>query len=165
MSIIDELLANNERYAATFADHGLSRAPTRALAVVTCMDARLMVGRILGLGAGEAHVIRNAGAVVSDDVLRSLAVSTRLAGAQHVMVIGHADCAMRVESDEALWARLEGHPPLPATAQRLYTFSDVDAHVRRQLQTIADSPLIPDVHVRGFVYHEDTGRLHAVAAA
>jgi carbonic anhydrase len=163
MATIDLLLKNNEAFAAGLADRHLDVEPSRRLAIVTCMDSRLDVFAALGLGDGEAHVLRNAGGIVSDDVIRSLAISQRRLGTREVMLIHHTDCGMEKITDEGFRIELEEEtglvPEFPIGA-----FADVDAAVRESIDRVRRSPFIPhrDV-VRGFVYDVDTHRLREVA--
>ncbi len=162
MSTTDELLANNESYASSF-DHGdLPVPPARKVAVVACMDARLNIYGILGLTEGDAHVIRNAGGVVTDDAIRSLAISQRLLGTEEIILIHHTGCGMLSFSDDEFRTGIEQdtgvRPPWAAEA-----FTDLDADVRQSINRIAASPFIPRRDaVRGFVYEVETGRLREV---
>ena len=161
MGMIDELLANNQRYAATFPSP-LPNRPTMPLAVVACMDARLTVHGALGLGEGEAHVIRNAGGVVTDDVIRSLAISQRLLGTTEIMLMHHTRCGMLTFTDDQFKAAIEAdtglRPPWAAEA-----FTDLDGDVRQSIARIKASPFIPHTGaVRGFVFDVDTGLLREV---
>ena len=162
MSVIDELLAANRRFADSLPARHLDVHPSRRLAIVTCMDSRLDVFAALGLGDGEAHVLRNAGGVVSDDVIRSLAISQRRLGTREVMLIHHTDCGMEKITAEGFRAELEEAtgivPEFPIEA-----FESVDDSVRRSLDRVRRSPFIPHRDaVRGFVYDVDTHRLREV---
>ena len=161
MSVTDEFLANNERYAQTFRGP-LPMPPSRAVAVVACMDARLNVYAMLGLGDGEAHVIRNAGGVVTDDEIRSLAISQRLLGTRAIVLIHHTDCGMLTFTDDAFRAQLLEEtgirPPWAAEA-----FADLEADLRQNIRRIQVNPFIPHRDdVRGFVFDVATGRLSEV---
>ena len=161
MSVTDELLENNQRHAASF-QGPLPMPPSRGLAVIACMDARLNVYEILGLGNGEAHVIRNAGGVVTDDEIRSLAISQRLLGTSEIILIHHTDCGMLTFTDDAFRASIEAEtgikPPWAAEA-----FSDLDADVRQSIARIKASPFVPRKDsVRGFVFDVATGKLTEV---
>jgi len=163
MSTTDELLANNETYAAYFERGDLATAPAKKVAIVACMDARLNVYAALGLEEGDAHVIRNAGGVVTDDGIRSLAISQRLLGTEEVILIHHTDCGMLTFSDEDFRRSIEAdtgiRPPWAAES-----FSDLDADVRQSIARIQASPFIPrKSSIRGFVYDVKTGRLREVA--
>ena len=162
MSATDDLIANNRAYAEAFAKGGLAKAPARKVAVVTCMDARIDPARVLGLEEGDAHVLRNAGGVVSDGEIRDLAISQHVLGTEEVVVIQHTDCGMQALDDEEFADRLER-----ASGQRppwhVHTFDDLDESVRESLRRIADSPFIPNrSSVRGFVYEVETGVLREV---
>jgi carbonic anhydrase len=164
MSVTDELLDNARRYAAGFDKGGLPMPPARHIAIVACMDARLNPYGLLGLQEGDAHVIRNAGGVVSDDVIRSLTISQRLLGTREIVLIHHTDCGMLTFKDEVLKAQIEAEigirPPFALEA-----FSDEELDVRQSLNRIAASPYIPHRdQVRGFVYEVASGRLHEVGA-
>lgn len=166
MSTIDALLAYNETWARTFNLGHLPVSPARKLAIVACMDARLTVERALGLGTGDAHIIRNAGGIVTDDVLRSLVISHHLLGTREVAVINHTDCGMASFSDLELEARLEretGHAAIAPA--RFYAFTDLEANVRTQMRKIRSHPWVPaHVGVRGFIYDVRSGRLKEVTA-
>jgi carbonic anhydrase len=162
MSAIDELLANNGAFAAPLADRRLDVRPSRRLAVVTCMDSRLDVFAALGLGDGEAHVLRNAGGIVTDDMIRSLAVSQRKLGTREVMLIHHTDCGMQTLSEDGFRAELQRATGV-APAWAVESFSDVDADVRQSILRVRRSPFLPHRDaVRGFVYDVDTHRLREV---
>ena len=159
----DACLANNARYAAGFDKGGLPAAPQGKAAVVACMDARMDVGRLLGLAEGDAHVIRNAGGVVTEDVLRSLVISQRLLGTEAILLIHHTDCGMMKFRDDDLKAAIEAdtgiRPPFALEA-----FTDLEADVRQSIRRIQACPFIPvRDRVRGFIYEVETGRLKEVA--
>jgi carbonic anhydrase len=166
VSSTDDLLAENASYAADFAARGsgsLSSTPQRRIAVVACMDARLDVYAALGLSPGDAHVIRNAGGVVTDDVIRSLAISQRLLGTEEIVLVHHTDCGMLTFGDDEFRASIERdtgiRPPWAAEA-----FGDLEGDVRQSIARIRASPFIPNKQsVRGFVYEVETGRLREVA--
>jgi carbonic anhydrase len=161
MSVTDELLANAARYAETFDKGDLPLPPGRGVAVVACMDARLNPYGILGLQEGDAHVIRNAGGVVSDDVIRSLTISQRLLGTREIILIHHSDCGMVTFTDDAVKAQIEEDTGIrPAFA--LEAFPDPDADVRQSIARIKASPFIPSKTVRGFVYEVEKGTLREV---
>jgi carbonic anhydrase len=163
MSSTDELLANNDRYAASFDKGDLPLPPARKTAVVACMDARLNVHGLLGLSEGDAHVIRNAGGVVTDDAIRSLAISQRLLGTEEIILIHHTDCGMLTFTDDDFKAAVEKDTGIrPAWAPEAFT--DLDADVRQSIARIKASPFIPNKDsVRGFVYEVETGRLREVS--
>jgi carbonic anhydrase len=162
MTVTDELLANAERYAETFDKGDLPMPPGRHVAVLACMDARLNPYGLLGLQEGDAHVIRNAGGVVTDDEIRSLAISQRLLGTREIILIHHTDCGMLTFTDQDFKAAVRqdtGIEPKWATE----AFDDVEADVRQSLARVQDSPFIPHKdNLRGFVYEVETGRLREV---
>src|SRR3984893_5777066 len=162
MSVTDELLKNNEQYAASFDKGNTPLPPARAVAVVACMDARLHVSAILGLEVGDAHIIRNAGGVVTDDAIRSLVISQRLLGTKEIILIHHSDCGMVTFSDDAVKAQIKEdtgiRPPFSLEA-----FPDAADDVRQSIARVKASPFIPHrENVRGFVYDVSTGRLNEV---
>jgi carbonic anhydrase len=162
MGVIDDLLAGNRRFAGSLPAEHLDVRPSRRLAIVTCMDSRLDVFAALGLGDGEAHVLRNAGGAVTDDVIRSLAVSQRRLGTEAVMVIHHTDCGMQTISDDGFRAELQRATGVsPSFA--IESFSDVEADVRQSILRVRRSEfLLHRDQVRGFVYDVDTHRLREV---
>jgi carbonic anhydrase len=163
MSTTDTLLEQNQAYAATFDKGELPMPPARKVAVLACMDARLDPARILGLEEGDAHVIRNAGGVVSDDAIRSLAISQHLLGTEEIVLIHHTDCGMLTFDDDAFADRLESE-----TGRRpewsAQTFTDLDQDVRDSVKRITEDPFVPRTdNVRGFVYEVESGRLREVS--
>ena len=162
MSIIDEILEHNEAYANQFDKGHLPMPPAKKLAAVVCMDARLETGALLALVEGDAHVIRNAGGVVTEDVIRSLTISQRLLGTREIMLIHHTDCGMLTFRDDDLKQQiLEETGMKPPFA--LESFSDLEADVRQSIKRIKTSPFIPHKdQVRGFVYDVATGQLNEV---
>ena len=164
MSLIDPFLANSESYARSFDQGSLPIPPGAHLAVVACMDARLNVYALLGLKEGDAHVIRNAGGVITDDAIRSLAISQRLLGTRAIALIHHTDCGMLSFRDDAVKDAIYADTGIrPRFA--LEAFQDVDEDVRQSMRRIAASPFIPHQDdVRGFVYEVETGRLREIAA-
>ncbi len=164
MDAIDELLANNESFADSLPERHLDVRPSRGLAIVTCMDSRLDVFAALGLGDGEAHVLRNAGGVITDDVIRSLAVSQRRLGTEDVMLIHHTDCGMEKISDDGFRAELREQTGI-APAFAIESFGDVEADVRQSILRVRRSVFLPNRDsVRGFVYDVDDHRLLEVVA-
>ena len=163
MSVTDELLANNERYAANFDKGELPLPPGKKVAVVACMDARLNPYGVLGLEEGDAHVIRNAGGVVTDDEIRSLAISQRLLGTEEIILIHHTDCGMLTFHDDDFKAQVQAETGIkPEWAAE--AFSDLDEDVRQSIARIKASPFIPKKDaVRGFVYEVESGRLREVS--
>ena len=162
MSVTDELLQNNARYAEAFDKGDLPIPPAKHVAVVACMDARLHVGKLLGLQEGDAHIIRNAGGVVTDDEIRSLAISQRLLGTNEIILIHHTGCGMLTFHDDDVKAQIEADTGIrPSFA--LEAFGDLDADVRQSIARIKASPFIPNKDsIRGFVYEVETGRLREV---
>ena len=161
MSITDDLLANNERYAESF--HGpLPLVPSAHLAVVACMDSRMKIFALLGLQDGQAHIIRNAGGVVTDDVIRSLTISQRLLATRSIILIHHTDCGMLTFTDDQFKASIQAETGIkPEWAAE--AFPDLDEDVRQSIARIKVSPFIPHTgDVRGFVFDVGTGRLREV---
>ncbi|HEX2162016.1 MAG TPA: carbonic anhydrase [Thermoleophilaceae bacterium] len=162
MEVIDELVANNRRFAESLPVQHLDVRPSRRLAIVTCMDSRLDVFAALGLGQGEAHVLRNAGGVISDDVIRSLAISQRKLGTREVMLIHHTNCGMQTLSDDSFRAELQEATGV-APAFAIESFNDVGADVRQSILRVRRSGfLLHRDRVRGFVYDVDSHRLDEV---
>lgn len=164
MTEIDEVLASSASYAASFRAGDLTASPGRKLAVVACADARIDVHRILGLKEGDAHVIRNAGGVITDDVIRSLIISQRLLGTREVMLIQHTDCGMLKFRDDDFKDEIEAETGLrPAFA--LEAFANLDQNVRQSMARIHASPFIPHKdQIRGFIYDCASGKITEVAA-
>src|SRR6476646_1320267 len=162
MSVIDELIANNRGLAEPPPGH-LEARPSRRLAIVTCMDSRLDVAA-LGLDDGEAHILRNAGGVITDDVIRSLAISQRRLGTCEVMLIHHTDCGMQTLTDDGFRAELQEAAGM-APSFAIESFTDLDADVRQSILRVRRSPFLPHRDsVRGFVYDVDSHRLREVDA-
>jgi carbonic anhydrase len=163
MSSTDQLVANNETYANSFDKADLPLPPATKVAVVACMDARLNVYGALGLEEGDAHVIRNAGGVVTDDAIRSLAISQRLLGTEEIVLIHHTGCGMLTFTDDDFKRSIEEDTGIrPEWAAE--SFPDLDADVRQSIARIKASPFIPRKDaVRGFVYEVETGRLREVS--
>jgi len=161
MSVTDELLANNQRYADSFGGK-LPMPPAKHVAVVACMDARLNVYALLGLAEGDAHVIRNAGGVVTEDEIRSLTISQRLLGTTEIILIHHTDCGMLTFTDDEFKAGIQAETGIkPAWAPE--SFSNIEADVRQSIARIKASPFIPHTDaVRGFVFDVATGKLGEV---
>ena len=159
MTSTDTFVANSDRYAASFDKGALPLPPASHVAVVACMDARLNPYGVLGLSEGDAHIIRNAGGVVTDDVIRSLTISQRLLGTNEIILIHHTDCGMLTFHDDDVKAQIEAdtgiRPPFALEA-----FPDVEADIRQSIARIKASPYIPvKDSVRGFIYEVETGRL------
>ncbi|HTP69656.1 MAG TPA: carbonic anhydrase [Dongiaceae bacterium] len=165
MSVIDEVLAANEVYAQTHELRRLTPRPERKLAVLTCMDTRLSI-RTLGLKTGDAHIIRNAGGIVTDDSLRSLLVSHYLLGTEEFMVINHTDCGLMHTSEQDLRNRIQTSAGTAAIAPAFFfAFQNIDENVRHQLQKLRTHPWIPkSIAIRGFVYDVTNGRLREITA-
>ena len=155
----DELLANNAAYVEQFSDHDLALAPQRRLAIVACMDSRMDIFQMLGLAHGEAHVIRNAGGVVTDDVIRSLCLSQRLLGTREIILIHHTNCGLQSVTEDAFKAEVEAETGIrPWWA--LESFVDPYANVRQSIRRLQMNPFLPHREdIRGFVYETSSGRL------
>jgi carbonic anhydrase len=162
MSVTDQLVANNAAYAKSFTAGDLPMPPARKIAVVACMDARLHVYGILGLREGDVHLIRNAGGVVTDDVIRSLLISQRLLGTEEIMLIHHTDCGMLTFTDDEVKQAIESETGLrPHFA--LESFSDLEQDVRQSIARVKANPFVPRREsVRGFIYDVATGILREV---
>ena len=163
MAQTEGLLRNNRQYSKTFSKADLPLAPAREVAVLACMDARLDVHKILGLEEGDAHVIRNAGGVATDDAIRSLAISQRLLGTKEIILIHHTDCGMLTFTDDELRQQIQAEVGIrPHFA--LEAFTDLEEDVRQSIGRIKHSPFVPNKdHVRGFIYDVGTGQLSEVA--
>jgi carbonic anhydrase len=160
--MIDELVANNLAFAASLPARHLDVRPSRRLAIVTCMDSRLNVFAALGLGDGEAHVLRNAGGVITDDVIRSLAISQRRLGTREVMLIHHTRCGMQTLTDDEFRAELQ-HATGVAPAFAIESFTDLDADVRQSILRVRRSPFLAHREsVRGFIYDVDSRALREI---
>src|SRR5271166_3737416 len=164
ISVIDEALSANQQYAKNFKLGHLAMPPARKLAIVACMDARLTVEQLLGLKTGEAHIIRNAGGIVTEDAIRSLLISHYLLGTEEFMIINHTDCGMLTFKDEELRDRLEREHGVAALAPNYFhAFADVPTNVRRQIQRVKNHPWVPkQIPVREFIYDVRTGKLNEV---
>ena len=164
MPATEDFLAANQRYAKTFTKGGKPMPPAKKVAVIACMDARIETGRLLGLEEGDAHVIRNAGGVITDDVIRSLAISQRLLGTTEIVLIHHTDCGMLTFKDDALKAQIEVDTGLrPPFA--LEAFPHLEDDVRQSIRRIRSSPFVPHKDdIRGFVFDVQAGRLNEVDA-
>lgn len=162
MSAIDDLLRNNHAFTADYQRRHLDVRPSLRLAIVTCMDSRLDVFAALGLEDGEAHVLRNAGGVITDDVIRSLAISQRRLGTEEVALIHHTDCGLELITDDGFRAELQEDTGM-APSFAIESFTDVDADVRQSIARVRHSPFLPyRDRVRGLVYDVDTGALREV---
>jgi carbonic anhydrase len=164
MSVVDQVRSANERYAASFQKGDLPLPPARKFAVLTCMDARIDPAKALGLEEGDAHVIRNAGGLASDDAIRSVVISQSLLGTQEVLVIGHSGCGMETFTNEDIRAKLHDERDADAGRIDFLPFPNVADAVKASVERLKESPLLPDDYgVTGFVYHVETGRLEQVA--
>ena len=163
MSHTNEMVSNNDEYAQSFDKGHLPMPPAKPVAVVACMDARLDPARVLGLEEGDAHVIRNAGGVVTEDTIRSLAISQRLLGTEEIVLIHHTDCGMLTFTDDEVKAQIEADTGIrPHFA--LEAFTDVDDDVRQSMSRLQASPFVPKKdHIRGFVYEVESGKLREVS--
>ncbi len=163
MSITDDLLRNNEQYAEGFDLAGMAAAPSKKVAIVSCMDARINVYSILGLAEGDAHVIRNAGGVITDDEIRSISISQHELGTEEVMVIQHTACGLlSIRDEEFLDAREQSTGIRPEWSTE--AFSDLEANVRESVAQLKANPFIPRKEsIRGFVYDVETGKLREVS--
>jgi len=162
---IDEVLKSNHARAQDFRSPDLEKPPARKLAVVACMDARLSIGPMLGLQTGDAHIIRNAGGIVTEDALRSLIISHHLLGTNEFMIINHTDCGMMGFRDDELRSRLQEQTgEYPLAPERFHAFIDVEENVRTQIRKLRLHPWIPkSISVRGFIFDVKTGRLNEVS--
>ena len=162
MAVTDELLGHNDAYASDFDKGDLPMPPGKKVAVLACMDARLDPAKVLGLDEGDAHVIRNAGGVVSEDAVRSLVISQRLLGTEEIVLIHHTDCGLLTFDDNSVKVQIQADTGLrPSFA--LEAFPDVDADVQQSIARIRANPFIPKKdQVRGFVYEVETGKLREV---
>src|SRR6202011_417134 len=165
MSVIDEVLEANEIYARTHELRHLTPRPARKLAILTCMDTRMSI-RTLGLKTGDAHVIRNAGGIVTDDTLRSLLISHYLLGTEEFMVINHTDCGLMRSTEEELRSMIERQAGTASLSpERFYAFKKPEENVRKQLEKLKSHPWVrKEIKVRGFVYDVNSGRLSEVFA-
>jgi carbonic anhydrase len=162
LSSTDDLVANNTAYAADFDRGSLAMPPAKKVAVLACMDARLDPAKALGLQEGDAHVIRNAGGVATDDAIRSLVISQRLLGTEEIVLIHHTDCGMLTFKDDAVKEQIEADTGIrPSFA--LEAFPDLEADVRQTAARIQASPFVPRKGIRGFVYDVHTGKLQEVS--
>lgn len=165
MSAIDELVANNRKYVASFDHAGLDVEPSRKLVIVTCMDSRLDLFSLLGLEDGEAHMLRNAGGVITDDVIRSIAISQRKLGTEEVMLIHHTNCGMQMITDDGFRAELQEATGV-APAFAVESFTDAVSDVRQSILRVKNSAFVLyRDRIRGFVYDVDSGALAEVEAA
>jgi carbonic anhydrase len=161
LSVADELLQANQEFVKTFNLGDLAAKPRRRLAVLACMDCRIPLDRCLGLEPGDAHIIRNAGGIATDDALRSLIISNHLLHTQEFMIINHTDCGMMKVKEDELRSHLAGKTNAVASEPaRFYAFDDLEANLREQVKRVKSHPWIPKhIPVRGFIYDVNTGEL------
>jgi len=166
MAVTDDALKANESYAKNFNQGGLAMPPAKKVAIVACMDARLTIEPMLGLKTGDAHIIRNAGGIVTEDVLRSLIISQQLLDTSEVIIINHTDCGMLTFHDEELEQELKRNTgKTPITPSRFFAFNDLQQNVREQIGKLRLHPWIPQsVTIRGFVFDVKSGKLQEVTA-
>ncbi len=165
MPVIDDVLERNRFYALGHVPGVLSPRPRKHLAILTCMDTRLTLAA-MGLNEGDAHIVRNAGAVVTDDAVRSLLVSHHLLGTEEFMIIGHTDCGLNKTTDEELTRQLDARFGPSHAPVAFHAFRDVEAHIRAQFDKLRAHPwLAPEVTIRAFIFDVQTGRLRELAAA
>jgi len=166
MGVYEETLTANQQYAAGFGLGQLPMPPARKLAIVACMDARLTVEPFLGLKTGEAHIIRNAGGLATDDALRSLIISTCLLGTRTIFVIEHTDCGMLTFRDEQLRQQLKSETGQETSHLDFHAFANLEENLRAQLRRIRENPFLPrDIELHGFIYDVRSGRLREVREA
>jgi carbonic anhydrase len=165
MSAIDDARQANRRFAQDFRLGQLPMRPAKQLAIVTCMDARLAIEPALGLATGDAHIIRNAGGIVTEDAIRSLLISHHLLGTDEWMIVNHTDCGMLTFKEEELVAKLRAQSDtMPVTPVHFHAFRDLEENVRQQIRKVRSHPWVPsDILVRGFIYDVRTGGLNEVA--
>lgn len=163
MSVIDEVLEANEIYSRTHELRRLTPRPARKLAILTCMDTRLSI-RTLGLSTGDAHIIRNAGGIVTDDSLRSLLVSHYLLETEEIMIINHTDCGLMLTTEKDLQTRIQNRAGTAAVSPAFFfAFQNIEENVRQQLQKLRSHPWVPkELTARGFVYDVSSGRLREI---
>jgi carbonic anhydrase len=166
MSVFDELLAHNRGYAQRFDLGHLQTPPVRKLVILTCMDSRMDLEQLLGLRVGDAHMIRNAGGLATDDAIRSLILSTHMLGTRFIAIIQHTECALMSVSDEEFRWRLSSSTGKDASHLQFHAFRDLDGNVREQVARVRQDPFLPRaIEVRGFVYDVKRGSLREVQPA
>jgi len=154
-----DFLTANEKYAENFKDGDLLATPSKKIAVLSCMDARISIKDILGLKLGDAHVIRNAFGIATDDAIRSLIISHELLGTEEFIVINHTDCGMLKFKDEELKKKISEKFNIDASSLKFYTFPNLEDNVKEQIKKIKSSPFFPNVPVHGYIYDVKTGKL------
>jgi carbonic anhydrase len=166
MSLTEHIRQHNARYASRFDRSTLALPPARRWAIVACMDARLTVEEITGIGTGDAHIIRNAGGLITDDALRSLVISTHLLGTNEFAIIEHTGCGMLTFEDEPVRRQIAERTGADTEGLRLLAFRDLEANLREQVRRVVESPLLPSgIPVTGYIYEVETGRLKPVSSA
>jgi len=166
MSLAEHIQQHNARYASRFDRSTLALPPARRWAIVACMDARLTVEEVVGLGTGDAHIIRNAGGLATDDAIRSLVISTHLLGTNEFAVIEHTGCGMLTFEDEPVRRQIAEKTGADTGGLRLLAFRDLETNLREQVRRVVESPLLPSgIPVTGYVYEVETGRLRPVVSA
>lgn len=164
MTELNKILSANEKFSSDFKHGNLSIPPSRKLAILACMDARLNVEDVFGLDTGDAHIIRNAGGIATDDAIRSLIISHELLGTEEFLVVNHTDCGMLTFTDENLRKRLSEKYDAEAAGLKFYSFPDLEANVKNQIDKIKSTPFLPkQIPVYGFVYDVRTGKIKEVA--
>jgi len=163
MSQINFLISQNEKYASNFKDGSLALPPSKKIAVLACMDARLLVNEVLGLKIGESHVIRNAGGIATDDAIRSLIISHELLGTEEFIVINHTDCGMVTFKDDDLKKNLSYKYNSDTSNLKFYSFNNIEDNVKEQVKKIRSHPLIPkEISISGLVYDVTTGKVKQI---
>jgi carbonic anhydrase len=163
VSDIQSIILENKKYAEGFTGGNLPAHPSKKTAVVSCMDARISINDVLGLKVGEAHVIRNAGGLVTDDVLRSLIISHELLGTERIIIINHTECGMATFKDEDLQKRISEKYKSDASDIKFHSFGDIEENVKNQIKKIRSSPFLSDIiSVLGFIYDVRSGKIREV---
>ena len=163
MSVFDEMLAHNARYAETFGLGHLRTPPVRKLVILTCMDSRMDLEELLGLQVGDAHMIRNAGGLATDDVVRSLILSTHLLGTRSIAIIQHTECGLLSITDEQMRFRLSSEMGKDASHLSFHAFTNLDSNVADQVRRVRENPFLPkSIQVRGYIYDVKKGSLREV---
>jgi len=166
MSLTEHIQQQNARYASRFDRSTLALPPARRWAIVACMDARLTVEEVTGIGTGDAHIIRNAGGLITDDALRSLVISTHLLGTNEFAIIEHTGCGMLTFEDEPVRRQIAERTGADTEGLRLFAFRDLEANLREQVLRVVESPLLPSgIPVTGYIYEVETGKLRPSASA
>lgn len=165
-NVFEEMKAHNDGYAESFGLSHLQTPPARKLVILTCMDSRMDLEQLLGLQVGDAHMIRNAGGLATDDAIRSLLLSTHLLGTRSIAVIQHTECGLLSTTDEKFRAKLSAETGKDASHLKFYAFTDLEKNVREQVKRIQEDPFFPgEIEVRGYVYDVKTGKLQEIVAS